>query len=175
MSISVALTTAAAAGSFAFTSNVAVDDTVTIGGVVYTFKADPTGVANAVDVGSDLDDSIGNLVAAINLSGTDDDEYGAGTVINPYVSAVADLANDEIDLTSKIPGLQGNGIALAATSPGANDISAGAAALGLVSGATAGVGELFGTAGWFEQLLAENQINGEVVQHIRVEMTVAAD
>jgi hypothetical protein len=153
---------------------VAADDTVTIGGIVYTFKADPSSTAYAVDVGSDLDDSIGNLVAAINLSGTADDEYGAGTAINPYASAVADLANDEIDLTSKIPGLQGNGIALAATSPGANDIAAGAAYLGGVSGATAGVGELFGTDGYIESLIENAQCNSDVLAFLK-KLTVAAD
>lgn len=164
MAIDVALTTCVAAGAFAFTSNVAADDTVTIGGIVYTFKVDPSSTAYAVDVGTDLDDSIGNLVAAINLSGTDDDEYGAGTAVNPYVTATADLANDEIDLTSKIPGLQGNGIALAATSPGANTIAAGAAYLGGVTGATVGAGELFAENGYIDRVIELNQINAEVIR-----------
>lgn len=174
MASTVALVNAAAAGSFAFTSNVAEDDTVTVGDVVYTFKDDPTGVANAVDVGSDLDDSIGNLVAAINLSGTDDDEYGVGTVVNPYVSAVADLANDEIDLTARLPGVSGNAIALAATSPGANDITAGGASVGAVSGATLGAGDLSAAGGFIDNMLSLNQVNAEVQFELK-KLTEAAD
>lgn len=85
-------------------------DTVTIGDITYLFATDPTGEAFEVDVGTDRDDSINNLVAAINLSGTDDDEYGAGTTENPYVTAAAVLADDNIVLTAKIPGTYGNGI-----------------------------------------------------------------
>lgn len=137
----VTLTPTSAAGAFAFTSNVAANDTVVIGDITYTFVASPASAFD-VDIGVDLDTSISNLVAAINLTGTEGVEYGTGTTQNPYVSAVADLANDEVDLTARFGGLQGDGIALAATSPGANDISPGAAHLGAVAGATVGAGDL---------------------------------
>lgn len=140
--MAVTLTQGVAAASFAFTSNVTAADTVLIGDVTYVFAADPSGTPFEVDVGSDLDDSIGNLVAAINLSGTDDDEYGVGTTANPYVTAAADLGNDEIDLTARIIGNQINGMYLAATSPGGNDIAAAAVVFSSVSGGTDGVGSL---------------------------------
>lgn len=159
------------AAAFAFTSNVAADDTVRIGDVLYTFKADPTGVAFAVDVGSDLDDSIGNLVAAINASGTDDDEYGAGTVAHPDFIASADLANDELDLQARYAGNGPNGAALAATSPGANDITAAAVYAGGVAGATQGSGSL---DDWLTQLIALNQMNSEVLYELKT-LTDAAD
>jgi hypothetical protein len=174
MANTVALTLGLAPAAFAFTSNVAADDTVVIGAITYTFKADPTGVAYAVDVGSDLDDSIGNLVAAINLSGTADDEYGAGTLVHPDVSAAADLTNDEIDLTAKVRGIHINGLYLAATSPGANDISAAAVNFAGVSGGTDGAGDLFGTDGFIDKLLELNQVNSEVGYELR-KLTVAAD
>ena len=63
-----------------------------------------------------------------------------GTLVNPFCAAAADLANDEIDLTARVPGIMGDGIALAATSPGANDITAGGASLGVVASATRGSG-----------------------------------
>lgn len=64
------------------------DDTVTIGTTVYTFVADPTGTAYDVDLGSDAEESIDNLVAAINLTGTEDTEYGEDTAIHPTVEAI---------------------------------------------------------------------------------------
>lgn len=160
-------------GAFAFTSNVAADDTVVIGDITYTFKADPTGNPYEVDVGSDLDDSIGNLVAAINASGTDDDEYGAGTVANPYVSAAADLANDEIDLTARFGGAWVNGLHLAATSPGGNDIAVEAAAFGL--GANTGHADGAGSVATFlSDLQTYMQINSEVEAYV-AGFTAAAD
>lgn len=137
-----ALVQGSKASAFALTSNVAAADTVTIGDIVYVFAADPTGTPYEVDVGTDLDDSIGNLVAAINLSGTDDDEYGVGTVRNPYVNAAADLANDEIDLTARLKGDQINGLYLAATSPGANSIVALGVSFGIAAGGTDGSGQV---------------------------------
>jgi hypothetical protein len=139
--LSVALVRCSAASALAFTSNVSANDTVSIGSRVYKFET--TGdLAAAYDVaiGTDLDESIGNLVAAINASGTAGTEYFAGTLVNPFVVATADLANDEIDLVARVPGIMGDGIALAATSPGANTITAGAACLGLVGSATRGSG-----------------------------------
>lgn len=172
MASTVALTLGVMPGAFAFTSNVAADDTVVIGDITYTFKAAPSS-AYEVDVGTDLDDSIGNLVAAINASGTAGDEYAAGTLANPYVSAAADLANDEIDLTARFAGSWVNAVHLAATSPGANDIAVEAAAFGL--GANSGQVDGAGVVSdWLDGILAGNQINSEVIQHLR-EMTAAAD
>jgi len=171
MASNVALTTGTAAACFAFTSNVSADDTVVIGNITYTFKADPSSTPYAVDVGSDLDDSIGNLVAAINLSGTDDDEYGAGTVANPYFTGTADLANDELDLTARMPGTWVNGIALAATSPGANDISAAAANFAGVSGGTDGAGFV---PSFISGVISLNQMNAEVMFELK-KLTEASD
>ncbi len=139
--LSVALVACSKPAAFAFTSNVAAGDTVTIGDHVYTFAADASTAAFLVDVGTDLDESITDLVAAINADGVGDGtDYGSGTTVNPYVVATADLANDEIDLVARVPGVMGEAIALAATSPGANDITAGGASMGAVAGGTAGSG-----------------------------------
>lgn len=160
-------------GAFTFTSNVAAGDTVSIGDIVYTFAADPTGNAYEVDVGSDLDDSIGNLVAAINASGTADDEYGAGTAANPYVTAAADLANDEIDLTAVAAGAWVNGLYLAATSPGANDIAVESVTFGAGanSGHTDGVGSV---ATFLSDIQTYMQPNAEISAYI-AGLTAASD
>lgn len=88
--------------------NIDADETVTIGEFVYTFKAVPS-AAYEVDIGTDDEATILNLVAAINLTGTAGTEYGAGTLIHPLVSAAAS-ANTMI-VTVKIPGTAGNAIA----------------------------------------------------------------
>jgi len=170
MALTETLVLGVAPGAFAFTSNVAADDTVVIGDVTYTFKASPS-AANQVDVGADLDTSIANLVAAINDAGTEGTTYGTGTVANPYVTAEADLANDEIDLTARVVGDQVNGLHLAATSPGANDITAGAAFFSGVSGGTDGAGSIPSVLG---NLLNLNQLNSEVTSII-LGLTAAAD
>lgn len=160
-------------GAFAFTSNVAANDTVVIGDITYTFVADPTDTAYAVDIGGDLDTSIGNLVAAINASGTANTEYGAGTAANPYVTAAADLANDEIDLTARFGGAWVNGLYLAATSPGANDIAVESVAFGLGanSGHNDGVGDIDQLA---SDILTYMEPNSEIAAYLRA-FTVAAD
>lgn len=171
MSISgVSLVAANKPGCFAFTSNVAASDTVRIGNVVYTFVASPA-AAFDVDIGVDLDTSISNLVAAINLSGTEGVEYGTGTTRHPYVTATADLPNDELDLVARIPGDVFQHFALAASSPGANDISPGGATIGAVAGGTAGSGDL---GLWAQGLLDNAQIQSDVIAEMRG-LTPASD
>ncbi len=104
-----------ATGGMDFNATVVATDGFSIGDQDYVYDATPT-AAFDIDVGGDLDGSISNAVAAINLSGTGGTEYGVSHVtISPYCSAVADLANDELDLTARMPGTIGNGISLAST------------------------------------------------------------
>ena len=63
------------------------DDDVTFGSVTYVYKAAPA-AANEVDIGADAEESLDNLIAAINLSGTEGVEYGAGTGIHPEMEAL---------------------------------------------------------------------------------------
>lgn len=171
MANNVTMTQGSAAGAFAFTSNVAADDTVVIGDITYTFKATPA-AAYQVDVGADLDTSIGNLVAAINRSGTPGaTTYHTDTVANPYFTATADLTNDEVDLTARGAGSWCNGIYLAATSPGANDITAGGTTFSAISGGTDGAGVL---DDFVSGLFDLNQINSELAVELK-KLTDAAD
>jgi len=84
------------------TTNIEADKIITIGSTVYTFKADPTGIAYAVDIGSDAEDSAANLAAAINADGTDDDEYGAGTVAHPDFYAASSDATTVV-IVARVP------------------------------------------------------------------------
>lgn len=112
-----------AGGTLTIVGTGSADETITIGSTVYTLKAAPT-AANEVDIGADATGTAANLVAAINLSGTEDTEYGAGTVVNPDVTASA--AAGVVTVTAKEAGEAGNLIATTETSA---DASWGAAVL----------------------------------------------
>jgi hypothetical protein len=107
---------AAIAASDKLTSTAIADgDTVTVGGVTYTFETTLTAVANHVHRTGTLATDLANLVKAINLTGVSGTDYGAGTVINPNVSAVSDATT--LTATAKVAGPAGN--AIVATEVGA--------------------------------------------------------
>ncbi len=90
-------------------------DTVTIGTTVYRFKDT---MAQAYDVkrnGTTADTTMGNLIKAINGTGTPGTEYFAGTVAHPTVSAGA-LAAHAFTATARTAGSAGNAILLAEAS-----------------------------------------------------------
>jgi len=62
-------------------------NTMTIGTTVYNFLAIPLAV-NDIDSGATIEDTVDNIVAAINLTGTEGVEYFAGLSIHPTVEAV---------------------------------------------------------------------------------------
>jgi hypothetical protein len=163
------MTQGTAASAFTFTSNVAADDTVVIGNITYTFKASPA-AAYQVDVGTDLATSITNLALAINRTGTPGSTtYHTDTVANPYFTATASATT--LRLTARGAGSWCNGIYLAATSPGANDIAAGGTTFSAISGGTDGAGVL---DDFIEDIIDLNQINSEVLVELK-KLTDAAD
>lgn len=105
---------ASKAGTFSGVGSV--DDTITIGGVVYTLKAAPTTVANEVKIGGSAALTAANLAAAINLTGTPGTDYGSLTVIHPTVSAAVEGA--VVTVTAKTAGVGGNAIVLAESGTG---------------------------------------------------------
>lgn len=98
-------------------TTIANNNTVSIGGQVYTFKTalstGPT-VPNQVLVGVDDSTSLDNLIAAINGSAGAGTTYSTGTVANAHVTAAAG-AGDTLVVTAKAIGKAGNGVALAQT------------------------------------------------------------
>lgn len=102
----------AASGTLTNNTSFSDGDTVTIGGVVYTFKttlsSGPT-VAYEVLIGANVAASHTNLAKAINDSGTEGTHYGTGTLIHPTVSASAGATSTVV--TAKTPGTGGNSIA----------------------------------------------------------------
>ena len=108
-----ALNPVIATGTLTLTGNAVADETVTIGGQVYTFKAALT-AANQILIGATASDSIDNLIAASNGAAGAGSTYGTGTVQNAFVSA-ATGSGDTMVVTARTAGAIGNAVATAKT------------------------------------------------------------
>jgi hypothetical protein len=89
--------------------NVAANDKVTIGTKQYTFVSSIArgASANQVKVGAAFDDSMNNLIAAINLASGAGTKYSSATTVNAQVNA-GTLASHAFTVTAKIAGAAGN-------------------------------------------------------------------
>jgi hypothetical protein len=110
-------------------------DDFTLGSETYIWRTAITpGTPNEVKIGTGgsaavrIEESIDNAVKAINLTGTDDVEYGAGTRRNLDASAIK-ASITTLQAVARLPGTGGNSIAIAET--GANTAWGGA---GFLSG-----------------------------------------
>lgn len=99
----------AATGTITFADVGDANDTVTIGGQVYTLKAVPTNPFD-VDIGADVTGTAANLAAAINAGAGAGTAYGTGTVANSDVTATSALG--VVTITARVPGTGGNSITL---------------------------------------------------------------
>jgi len=78
---------------------------VVVGTQTYTFAA-VAGAANTVTIGATTADTLANLAAAVNGGSGAGVAYGAGTVANPDISAVAGTST--VTFTAKVAGVGGN-------------------------------------------------------------------
>jgi hypothetical protein len=101
-----AMGTTAATGTLTFTGVAIANETVTINGRVYTYKAALTGAANEVLIGANQTESAANLAAAINGTGGSGTTYGVGTVPHADVTAQNNAAT--VILTAKNNGTGAN-------------------------------------------------------------------
>ena len=86
------------------------NDTVTIGGKVYTFQTTLTNADGNVLIGSDAEATIDNFVSAINLSGAGTPPvYGVSMTKSVHVSAVKSGTN-KLVVTALLGGADGNAI-----------------------------------------------------------------
>lgn len=100
----------AATGVLTATDNADDLDEITIGDMTYLFDvAAMTDLPNHVLIAASASLTLDNLIAAINNTGTEGTDYGTLTAQNALVSAAAG-AGDTIDLTARVPGVQGNTI-----------------------------------------------------------------
>jgi len=98
-----------ASGTLTVTGNFTANDAFTIGDNTYTFVASPSS-AYDVDLGATAAESLSNLAAAINGTGTVGTTYAAGTVVNTDVTASATAT--VLTITARTAGAVGNSIVL---------------------------------------------------------------
>jgi hypothetical protein len=99
---------ASAVGTLTLTGNAVAAETVTIDGIVYTWRAVPA-LPYEVDIGADASASLDNLIAAINAAAGEGTLYGDNTRAHPTVTAAAG-AGDTMVVTAKVAGTGGNAI-----------------------------------------------------------------
>ena len=146
----------AASKVLTFTGNAADNETVSIGGQVYTFQS-AIGAANDVLIGTSAEASIDNLVAAINGDAGAGTTYGTGTVANTYVTAVKG-DTDKITATAKVKGVSGNSIAIANTVAQASWAGGATALSGGVDGTVGVANETCVDASYLYHCIAANTI-----------------
>jgi hypothetical protein len=100
----------AAKGTLTFTGNALDTETVTIGAKTYTFEDTLTNVNGNVKIGATVNDTINNLVAAINLGSGAGTKYATAMTLHPTVSAVNGAGNTVV-VTAKTAGTAGNALA----------------------------------------------------------------
>lgn len=126
-----------AAGTLTLTGNAVANETVTIGGKTYTWKASVTTGANEVKIGASASDSLDNLIAAINHGAGSGTVYGSATTAHPSGTAAAG-AGDTLVFTATAIGTGGNSIATTETmtngSWGAATLTGGLNASTLIGG-----------------------------------------
>lgn len=138
-------------------TNPTADDTVTVGGVTYTWKASVTTTANQVKIGADAAASVQNLFDAINATASASGvTHGSLTVANPDVIATA-VSATVVTVKARTPGTVGNFIPL--TESGTHT-AIGSAATKLAGG----TGSIQAA---IVELLAQAQLNAEVESILR--------
>lgn len=91
------------------------NDTVTVNGKVYTFKTALTPTEGEVLIGSNADNSLKNLISAINHTGVANTDYKCAA-INPDARAVETPQSGVITLIARTAGTAGNSLTLAEAS-----------------------------------------------------------
>jgi hypothetical protein len=95
-------------------TTVANGNTITIDGIVYTWKTALTPAAGEVLIGANAAANLSNLAAAISRYGTENTNYGTGTTQQTRLQ-VTNLTATDITLTAFVGGSGGNSIALSTT------------------------------------------------------------
>lgn len=108
----------AATGTFDMPANPLDTETVTIGATSYTFQTVLVDAADNVLIGATAEDSLDNLLAAVNTEAGAGVLYGTGTVQNVSVF-LTDLPDEQVEATARTPGAAGNTVVTTTTVTGA--------------------------------------------------------
>lgn len=110
------VTTTAATGTLTVGAGIANAETVTIGGIVYTFQDTLTTLVGGVKRSGVIATDLATLAKAINGTGVAGVDYTMGTAAHPTVSATSGATT--LVATARTPGTAGN--AITTTETGAN-------------------------------------------------------
>jgi len=110
-----------ARGTLTLALNVTNGETVLIGSKTYVFVNTLTGVDGQVKIGATKEESIANLIAAINLDGTPNSQYTTQTTLHSSVYAKIGSTTAKLVAIAKVGGIAGNSIALGETLAGAGN------------------------------------------------------
>jgi len=99
----------AATSTLTLTGNAVAAETVTVGDIVYTWRAAVSTTGNEVKIGATASDSIDNLIAAINAGAGSGTVYGSATVANPKATAAAGTGDTMVASAVSV-GELGNGV-----------------------------------------------------------------
>lgn len=110
-----------ARGTLTLALNVSNGESVTIDSKVYTFVNTLTGVDGQVKIGATKEESIANLIAAVNLAGTPNTQYSTQTTLHPTVYAKVGSTTAKMIAIAKVGGVAGNSIATTETLAGAGN------------------------------------------------------
>lgn len=101
-----------ARGTLTLALNVSNGETVLIDSKTYVFVNTLTGVDGQVKIGATKEESIANLIAAINLEGTPNSQYSTQTTLHPTVYAKVGQTTAKLLAIAKVGGVAGNSIVL---------------------------------------------------------------
>lgn len=110
-----------ARGTLTLALNVSNGETVLIDSKTYVFVNTLTGVDGQVKIGATKEESIANLIAAINLDGTPNSQYTTQTTLHPTVYAKTGPTTAKLLAVAKVGGIAGNLITLGESLVGAGN------------------------------------------------------
>lgn len=110
-----------ARGTLTLALNALNGETVLIDSKTYVFVNTLTGVDGQVKIGSTKEESIANLIAAINLEGTPNSQYTTQTTLHPSVYAKLGPTTAKLIAIAKVGGVAGNSIAISESLTGAGN------------------------------------------------------
>jgi hypothetical protein len=114
-------------------------DTVTVGGLVYTFQTTLTNVARNVLIGASAAVALDNLKSAVNATAGSGTTYAAATVVHPTMEATTNTNTTQV-FEARTKGTGGNSLA---TVEASTHLSFGAATLAGGINGTVGQAEEF--------------------------------
>jgi hypothetical protein len=110
-----------ARGTLTLALNVSNGETVLIDSKTYVYVNTLTGVDGQVKIGATKEESIANLIAAINLDGTPNSQYTTQTTLHPTVYAKIGPTTAKLLAIAKVGGNAGNSIVLGESLVGAGN------------------------------------------------------